>query len=67
MATGIDHKLAPEQVVPPCAETMYHRGYLLLLNHIAPLCVIEIPALKGNGMTLLHQDTTNAKVGSIGV
>ena len=67
MATGLDHKLAPEQVVPPCAETMYHHGHLLLLNRVAPLGVVKLSTLKGNGMTLLHQDTTNGKVGSIGV
>jgi len=58
---GLDDELSPEQVISPCAEIMYYCSHFLLLHHVVPLSVIELSALKGDGMTLLHQDTTNSK------
>ena len=54
---GLNYELAPEQVIPLYAKTMYYHSHLLLLNRISPLSVIKLPALEDNGMVILHQDT----------
>ena len=43
------------------------RSVVISLDHVTSLGVIKLPALKGNRMSLLQQDTPNDKVGSIGV
>ena len=64
---GLYYDLAPKQVMSPCTKAMYYYSHLLLLNGVLPLDIIKILTLKGNEMTLLHQNTTNGEVRNIRV
>jgi len=64
---SLDDALAPEQVMSPCVDTLCHHSHLFVLNCLPPLVVVKLSTFKDNRITLLHQDTTNDKVGSINV
>ena len=51
---GLDHELAPEQVMSPSMKTMHYHGHIFFMHCLPPLSVIKLPTFKGDKITILY-------------